>query len=156
MRSIENGVKYITTSYVFHCEDDWEFYDYGFIETSMDILQENEKISQVILRQYNDYSSEYVRIHADTNNKYRQITTVDNRQIYSFNPSLKKLTIQLLNIPYNDWDDEYTIQQKINELGYFAVVTTNPNGYVRHIGWNRHIDNIDSIKYRYQFPEKII
>jgi hypothetical protein len=55
MRSIENGVKYITTPYVFHCEDDWEFYCPGFIELSMKILQTNDRISQVLLRSYHEY-----------------------------------------------------------------------------------------------------
>ena len=59
MRSIENGVKYITTPYVFHCEDDWGFYCPGFIEVSMEILQKNDIISQVLLRSYDEYTNMY-------------------------------------------------------------------------------------------------
>ena len=154
MRSIENGVKYITTPYVFHCEDDWEFYCPGFIEASLEILLENDKISQVLLRSYDEYIKMYkFKIHYE-NKKYRKITLPDLQEIYSFNPSLKKVDIQLLNIPYQDWDDEFTIQTKINELGLFAVVTNNQNGFVRHIGWNEHIYESPDIKYRHQFPGK--
>jgi hypothetical protein len=154
MRSIENGLKYINTPYVFHCEDDWEFYCPGFIELSMKILQKNEKISQVLLRSYDEYIYRYnFKIH-NTHNDYKQITTPNLQQIYSFNPSLKKVNIQLLNIPYEDWDDEFTIQNKINELGLFAVVTNNVNGFVRHIGWNDHIHESPDIKYRHQYLGK--
>src|SRR5262245_59599823 len=28
----------VTTPYIFHCEDDWEFYESGFVESSLTIL----------------------------------------------------------------------------------------------------------------------
>lgn len=140
MRSIENGVKYITTPYVFHCEDDWEFYASGFIELSMQILESNDKISQVVLRSYHEYISIYnMIINSVDNSNYNIITLNDGNSIYSFNPSLKKIEIELLNIPYHYSDDEGTIQTKIQELGYISVVTKNPNGFVNHIGWDDHV-----------------
>jgi len=140
MRSIENGVKYITTPYVFHCEDDWEFYCPGFIELSMQILESNNKISQVLLRSYHEYTSRYnMKIINNDNIDYNIITLNEGVSLYSFNPSLKKTEIELLNIPYKDTDDEGTIQLKIQELGYISVVTKNHNGFVNHIGWNDHV-----------------
>jgi hypothetical protein len=140
MRSIENGVKYINTPYVFHCEDDWEFYCHGFIELSMEILQSNEKISQVLLRSYDEYIYRYnMKINNDDNANYNIITLNEGTSVYSFNPSLKKIEIELLNIPYKDTDDEGTIQKKIQELGYISVITKNRKGFVTHIGWNDHI-----------------
>jgi len=154
MRSIENGVKYIKTPYVFHCEDDWEFYCPGFIQLSMEILQKNDKIAQVLLRSYDEYINRYgFKIH-NTDNDYKQITLPSLHQIYSFNPYLKKTNIELLNIPYEDWDDEFTIQTKINEIYLFAVVTNNANGFVRHIGWDHHIYESSDIKYRHNFLGK--
>jgi hypothetical protein len=140
MRSIENGVKYITTPYVFHCEDDWEFYCPGFIEISMEILQKNDRISQVLLRSYDEYKNRYsMQIYHDDNANYNIITLKEGPCVYSFNPSLKKIEIELLNIPYKDTDDEGTIQKKIQELDYISVVTKNINGFVTHIGWNDHV-----------------
>jgi hypothetical protein len=143
MRSIENGVKYITTPYVFHCEDDWEFYGPGFIEISMQILESNNKISQVYLRSYDDYLDMYsMKIDNNINTLYNIITLNDGNATYSFNPSLKKKEIELLNIPYKKIDEEEkegTIQKKIQEMGYNAVVTKNITGFVKHIGWNEHI-----------------
>jgi hypothetical protein len=155
MRSIENGVKYINTPYVFHCEDDWEFYEYGFIEESFNILNSDPKISQVLLRDYSEYLYRYkMSIINIDNSLCKRIKTREGIDIYSFNPSLKRTEIQMLNIPYNDWDDEYTIQTKINTLGYYAVVANKPSGYVNHIGWNDHINESDDIKYRKDFIGK--
>jgi hypothetical protein len=140
MRSIENGVKYITTPYVFHCEDDWEFYCPGFIELSMEILQKNDRISQVLLRSYDEYINRYsMKINHNDNSNYNIITLKEGTSVYSFNPSLKKIEVELLNIPYKDTDDEGTIQKNIQELGYVSVVTKNKNGFVSHIGWNEHV-----------------
>ena len=140
MRSIENGVKYITTPYVFHCEDDWGFYCPGFIEVSMEILQKNDIISQVLLRSYDEYTNMYnMKINNNNNTNYNIITLKEGTSVYSFNPSLKKIEVELLNIPYKDTDDEGTIQKKIQELGYVSVVTKNKNGFVAHIGWNDHV-----------------
>lgn len=154
MRSIERGVNLIQTDYVFHCEDDWQFYKHGFIEKSLEILKSNSNISQVLLRNYSEYINMYKMKIMNSNTIYRRIVTLDGLDIYSFNPSLKSTKIQLLNIPYADWDDEYTIQSKIRELKLFAVVTDDVNGYVSHIGWNEHINESNDIKYRNQFSGK--
>lgn len=152
MKSIEKGVKHIKTPYVFHCEDDWEFFNPGFIEKSMEILDINNNISQVLLRPYTDYYSYNFTIDKSNDIRYNYIR-YKRFDLYSFNPSLRRLEIQMLNMPYNDWDDEYTILLKINELGYFAVVTPYIQGFVRHIGDKAHIDRIPNIKYRSDFPE---
>jgi hypothetical protein len=155
MRSIENGVKYINTPYVFHCEDDWKFYNYGFIEASLEIIKSDPNISQVLLRHYNEYLNRYDMQIIDMNNPLcKRVKLKDGDDIYSFNPSLKRIDIELLNIPYQDWDDEYTIQKTINKLKFYAVVTNNVNGYVDHIGWNDHIYESSDIKYRKDFIGK--
>ena len=52
IRSIDKAYSFVDTEYIFHCEDDWEFYDYGFIEKSIEILEKNNKIFTVWLREY--------------------------------------------------------------------------------------------------------
>jgi hypothetical protein len=49
-RSIDKGYAEVKTDYIFHCEDDWEFLDSGFILKSYEILGKYPKISQVNLR----------------------------------------------------------------------------------------------------------
>lgn len=50
-KSIDNMYAQVTTEYIFHCEDDWQFYSNGnFIKNSIDILEERKDIHQVWLR----------------------------------------------------------------------------------------------------------
>lgn len=48
--SIDKAYAEVKTEYLFHCEDDWEFLDTGFVVRSYDILKEYPGISQVNLR----------------------------------------------------------------------------------------------------------
>lgn len=139
MKSIENGTKFIKTDYIFHCEEDWEFYDSGFIEKSLEILESNHKISVVKLRSYNEYIKRYKMTIENSNNPLYNIIHQNNISMYTFNPSLRRKEISLFGIPYDNKEDEGTIQKKLNEYGYISVVTKNSKGYVRHIGWNQHV-----------------
>lgn len=139
MKSIENGAKFINTPYVFHCEEDWEFYDSGFIEKSLEILESNNKISVVKLRSYNEYLNRYKMTIENTINPLYNIIHQNNISMYTFNPSLRKKEISLFGMPYDNNQDEGTIQKLLNAFGYISVVTKNPNGYIRHIGWNDHV-----------------
>ena len=49
MKTIEKYTTFINTTYVFHLEDDYEFFDYGFIELSFKIMDSDPNISQVLL-----------------------------------------------------------------------------------------------------------
>ena len=40
----------VDTEWIFHCEDDWEFYREGFVEDSMALLEANPEALQVWLR----------------------------------------------------------------------------------------------------------
>ena len=44
----------VNTDYIFHLEDDWEFYKIDFIQKSIEILNEDDKILQPVLRPKND------------------------------------------------------------------------------------------------------
>ena len=47
--AIDVAYEAVRTEYIFHCEDDWEFYAPGFVEKSMAILTQNQCILQVWL-----------------------------------------------------------------------------------------------------------
>jgi hypothetical protein len=87
IKSIENGARFIKTDYVFHCEEDWEFYDSGFIEKSLEILESNNKISLVKLRSYKEYINRYKMEIVNTDNNLYNIIHQNNIAMYSFNPS---------------------------------------------------------------------
>jgi len=49
-KSIDMLMDKVETEYVFHCEDDWQFYNSSFIEKSLEIMESDEKILQVWIR----------------------------------------------------------------------------------------------------------
>ena len=50
LNSIHKAYSCVNSDYIFHCEDDWEFFEYGFIEKSLNILSKDRKILSVWLR----------------------------------------------------------------------------------------------------------
>jgi len=170
MKTIEKYTPLIETPYVFHLEDDYEFFDSGFIELSLKILQSDPKISQVLLedmqhRYHHDLS--YVHPLCNrilTNNPQQHNANNGDGALYCFSwrPSLKKTEMQRLRMPYEVWDDEYTIQLSINKLGLYSVVTKNTKdgqlGFCTHIGTEHHVpDTFGRVRIlgRKDFPDKI-
>lgn len=60
MRSVDAAYALIETSWVFHCEDDWDFYRPSFVEESMTLLENDRQALQVWLRSY----SHDLRVHS--------------------------------------------------------------------------------------------
>jgi hypothetical protein len=172
MKTIQKYTPLIKTDYVFHLEDDYEFFDYGFIELSFRIMDTDKNISQVLLEheQHNFYKIDINNIlcyKIMTNdihdpNAYDYNNGDGPLNIFSWRPSLKSIEIHKLRMPYQLWDDEYTIQLEINKLGYYAVVTKHQKnellGFCRHIGKSYHVpetyQNIKIISRR-DFPDKV-
>lgn len=48
--SVDRAYAEVNTEYIFHCEDDWEFFRAGFIEESLDILHDWPSVLQVWMR----------------------------------------------------------------------------------------------------------
>ncbi len=168
MKTIEKYTKLIKTPYVFHLEDDYEFFDYGFIELSFQIMDSDPKISQVLLED-EQHTFNIVDIgnplcyKVMTNNPYE--INANNGDgaltLFSWRPSLKRIELQKLRMPYELWDDEYTIQLLVNKLGYYSVITKNlkdgRRGFCSHIGLNFHVqDDYQRVKIlgRNDFPDK--
>ena len=169
MKTIEKYTPLIKTPYVFHLEDDYEFFDSGFIELSFKILNSDPNISQVLLE---DEHHTYPKIDINHELCYKVMTNNINEiysnngdgplNIFSWRPSLKRIEIQKLRMPYELWDDEYTIQLKINKLGFYSVITKNEKngrlGFCTHIGKDHHVINNrngNKILTRSDFPDKI-
>ncbi len=151
MKSIENGAKFINTPYVFHCEEDWEFYSSGFIEESFKILDKDPNVCCVFLRGYeeNRIRSGVNIDFTDKGNCFYVKTKIipSNNEgggmraagVLTFNPGLRKKEISLARIPYNNTEDEGTLGYYFNQKGMYGAVTKNPDGFVRHIGWGHHV-----------------
>jgi len=166
MKTIEKYTQLINTPYVFHLEDDYEFFDSGFIELSFIIMDSDPNISQVLLE---DEQHTYTQVDIGNPLCYKVMTNPSHEYwanngdgaltLFSWRPSLKKIEIQKLRMPYELWDDEYTIELAINKMGYYAVVTKNSKygrlGFCTHIGKNEHVGNNNvKIPQRQDFPDK--
>jgi len=141
IKSIDTMYSKISTEYIFHCEEDCLFTDKGFIENSLQILNNNPNIIQVWLRDHNDtnghpieyYSDEYDLICLGYNNIWNG---------FSFNPSLKRLCdYKLIGSCYQKIGHESDLSIKYAELGFRAAILKNK--YVEHIGTDRHVEDIN-------------
>ncbi len=142
MRSIENGLQYIRTPYVFQSEDDWEFYDYGFIEKSFEILKKNTNITVVQLRSYEDLSR-YNFPLVKKENYYTCGTPENNIGNFTNNPGLRTTQNTRMFAPYTletiPTLCEGGLCSSYRKLGMTSALTDNPNGYVAHTGWGRRV-----------------
>lgn len=171
MKTIETYTSLITTPYVFHLEDDYEFFDSGFIELSLEILKSDPNITQVLLEdEQHDYALVDINhplcyklmTHHEEYNKDGMIGNNGDGPLscFSWRPSLKRIEIQKLRMPYQPWDDEYTIQLHINKLNMYSVVTKHATGgqkgFCRHIGKSTHVEirSEHKIPTRANFPDK--
>jgi hypothetical protein len=140
MKSIENGCQYLNTKYVFHCEEDWEFYDYGFIEASLQILKKNDKITSVWLRAHNELHSRY-NFNFEPHDDYYIVGP--NTGYFSWNPGLRTIEVQTKFIPYSTNNlltiCEGGLDKAFKSLGMYSVTTGKVDGYVNHIGWHAHV-----------------
>jgi hypothetical protein len=160
IQSIDKAYSYVSTKYIFHCEEDWEFLQHGFIEKSMQIFENNldEKIYTVWLRPHKCTSGHPI-IYDNLNRGYFKMkpdfSYIHNGDKYTwcgftFNPGLRK-TIDCLQFhPYymkcekstkngKEYVGEYILNKKYADAGYYAFILDDPIGHVNHIGWNQHI-----------------
>lgn len=150
--SIDKAYSLVDTEYIFHCEDDWEFYNYGFIEKSLEILKENEKIFTVWLREYVNFrvtQNGHPIIQNIHNNKFRLMGVFQERTNiwsgFTFNPGLRRLKDCKLLMPYKQYiGSAYCncggVEQALSSLyykkGFVSATTLNESGFVKHIGWD--------------------
>jgi len=140
--SIDRAYSKVKTDFIFHCEEDWEFYKKGFIEASFELLNNDPKIFTVWLRAHNDTND-----HPVVNGKYGKEMSRDFRYGnyswggFTFNPGLRSTNHALMFSPLSAYvnESEYNINKLYQKAGIYASITQDPKGYVRHIGWGRHI-----------------
>lgn len=157
-KSIDKAYSTVTTKYVFHCEEDWEFYRSGFIEDSIRILESSPKILQAWIRPKNDrvlnkisekvFELNGMKIRAvlpvsfstgDTNEDGTPMIVKDYMG-FSWNPGLKRISdYRLLNNGYTGMVREHLVDHWYRDQGFIVVSLSvdDNDGYVKHIGWDR-------------------
>lgn len=144
----------VKTPYAFTMEDDWEFLRPGFIEASIEVLEQDEKILMVWLAALEDNNVHPVY--------WKPILTVKENRLHNaygvlkssgdlwsgtrFNPALKRKSDYDLIAPFSkhtDWDpakpwkSEADISKVYHKLGFKGAVL--PQTYIKHIGDGRHV-----------------
>jgi glycosyltransferase involved in cell wall biosynthesis len=156
--SIDTAYSRVSTDYIFHCEDDWEFFQPGFIEKSFEILNVDSKIFTVWLRSYNekkikksiDFSIKYPLGKKDFFYKILRHKGKPWQNGFTLNPGLRRTADCMLRHPYANLPiifpkeklsilGERDLAVYYGESGFSSAITSKEQGYIRHIGGKRHI-----------------
>jgi glycosyltransferase involved in cell wall biosynthesis len=156
--SIDHAYSLVNTDYIFHCEEDWEFYEGGFIEKSFEILETNEKIFTVWLRSHTDTKNHAIikdQSYALANDDHYYLLNQFHKKVwcgFTFNPGLRRTKDCMLLHPYDKLEvrktgkkngmiimHEMDLSIYYQELGFRGAITSKDSGYVRHIGGKRHV-----------------
>lgn len=157
LRSIDKAYSLVKSEYIFHCEDDWEFNEYSFIEKSIEILESNSKILSVWIRDIDEFKnilfSEEIFV-SNLNDKYKMVYN----EILSFNPSLRRLKDYEDIVRYSRFESksfESEISDFYTQKGFNSAILLN--SCVKHLGWHRRVANINKnkTKFGYWFDNKI-
>lgn len=133
----------VTTPYAFQMEDDWKFLKPGFIEASMEVLEQDEKILMIWLAGLEKLNQHPVNWKIG----YGVLSNAGN--LWSgtrFNPSLRRKADYDLIAPYSNhtvwnaekpWKCEADISKVYHKLGFKGAIL--PDTYIKHIGGGRHV-----------------
>lgn len=157
--SIDLAYSLVETEYVFHCEEDWEFYRDGFIEDSIKVLKTQPKVIQSWIRPksdnilnkiqpniYNLPLDVSVRIVEPVSfivrgaNEDGSDMIIKNYMGFSWNPGVKRIK-DWKELPggYSAFEREHLVDHYYRDNGFMVVSLSEDDydGYVKHIGWNR-------------------
>lgn len=148
LASIDKAYEFVDTEYIFHCEDDWEFYRPDFIFESREILMSRRDIVLVRLRSfYYDIKQYYPFHYLEDRQKekgiafYQLKSTNPEWQGFSFNPGLIRKCDYLEVAPYDRFESapkgESNISKEFDKLGFQTVLLENDA--CAHIGFGSHV-----------------
>lgn len=160
MRALNALYRRIITPFIFHCEDDWEFYGGPFLGESYLRLNAEPKCLQVWLRAHNDTNGHAIVKHPRglTMSVYGSSPTPVHNQRhkpwrgFSLNPGLRRAAqfaaLDFVGVANGQrgFRAEQTIGEYFYKQGYYAAITANPEGYCRHIGEGRHQEDTGGAK----------
>ena len=159
IKLIDQAYAQVTTPFIFHLEDDWEFYRSGFMERSRAILESDPSTLLVQLRPWNDNNGHPLSFAApDRSFGVLAYGYCDCWHGFTLNPGLRRLSdYQRLGGSYERQPKTMYVVAKTptaalpyeveasafyHRLGYRAVIL-DETGYVRHIGAERHVPHPD-------------
>ena len=151
LASIDLAYSHVSTPYIFHCEDDWEFYRPHFVEDSQTILKLKPQILQVWLRSHAHdlrIHSPYIhygeRLLVDGVACFPVLSDKPEWQSLTLNPGLRRYHDYLLCAPFNNYGGEKAISKRYAELGLTSVALEADA--VLHTGFGQHVDVVQEIQ----------
>ncbi len=164
IKSIDRLYSRVATEWIFHCEDDWEFFASGFMEKSFALLKEDERLSMVSLRDVPDYGGTEFGPERVTASgiRYRVANDYPRWETrfcgMSFNPGLRRMADYRRIGPYAGIGrqvQEVAVSLAYRDMGYRVGLIAEPA--VRHIGGGRHIsDPFDKRRLRYRLRRSVL
>lgn len=144
--ALDNLWEKVATKYCFQMEDDWCFYRWGYIQDSINVLEQEDDIVMCWLRERNDMNHHHIVPSGHQRFDYLDTNFNNMWGGYTFNPSVKRLSdykkigcfLDHTSFDKNSpWKSESDISMLYSRLGYKAAVMNK--GYVKHIGKHRGI-----------------
>ncbi|WP_353158301.1 glycosyl transferase [Salinisphaera shabanensis] len=153
IRSVDRAYAEIDTPYLFHCEDDFEFFRGGFMEESLSVLRHDPQAITVWMRHLWDCKKhklgERIRYTPD-NVMYREVLPkVSHKETwygFTFNPGLRRRVDYERIKPFAAVGHELQINYRYHELGFHGVVLEE--GATRHIGAGHHVSDVSESWYQ--------
>lgn len=148
LASIDAAYKFVQTPYIFHCEDDWEFYRYQFIIDSLEVLNNYKEVDVVRLRSFYYDIAPHYPFHflgdREVINKvafYELGSTDPLWKGFSFNPGLRRMVDYKKVAPYARFESsskgESGISIESSNLNMRTVLLENDA--CSHIGYGNHV-----------------
>lgn len=109
LNSIDKAYSHVSTKYVFHMEEDWEFCKSGFIEDSLAVLENFPECLYVSLRNVADQNNHPLTLVQS--NKSETLDFLTYKPLwrlvwtgFGFNPSLRRMSDYRMIAPYGGWN----------------------------------------------------
>jgi len=143
IQSIDRAYSEVETEWIFHCEDDWQFFRPGFIEESLLVLKRHPEISMVGLRPRSEFNK-LVRnapVEMEGSVPWVRFDTRLHPEYfgYSFNPGLRRMSDYRRFGPFARLGGEMHVSVAFMDAG--LQMGSLEKAAVMHIGDGRHIDD---------------
>lgn len=155
--SIDRAYSTVTTPFVFHCEDDWDFFGTNFVRPSIELLNAFPKISMISLRPRSELNP-LVRNQPPRNlgsiTYFEADPTAHPEYFgYSFNPGMRRMSDYYRFGPFIDYQGERELSYCFKKMGYHLGYLELPA--TRHAGWDRHVHDPKGVRRAFGFSGRL-
>lgn len=140
--AIDHAYSRVDEDLIFHLEDDWAFFNTGFITPAATLLAEKPQIFQVSFRRRNDgskgaqhpVSTGVMTSESGIEYLLYQPNYLGVYHGFSFNPNLRRLIDYQAFAPYKQYGGGEEVLNAVYNKADFKFVCLNSRGYCWHTG----------------------